>query len=70
MTRASFSYESSSFGWNVTEKREELFHPESRILYVHDVSQNLLAYGVFRFDTEDTLRPDTQCSVVYWYAYL
>jgi len=54
----------SSFGWNPTEKQEELFHPLSRFIIARGVQANtteaphddlsppVIAYVMFRFERE------------------
>jgi len=60
------------------EKESEWFHPHSRILVVSDSesalpvgsrttrrAQPVVAYGVFRFDTEEN-ENDSEDEVLYW----
>jgi len=44
----------SSLGWDVTEKRKELFHPNSRFLRVFD-DNDLVAFSMFRFELEESM---------------
>lgn len=63
-------YEQSSEGYDPAEKREELFHPDSRflILYSPTSSDTPTGYCVFRFDTEETASDDDDelYDVAYW----
>ncbi|GEM06351.1 N-acetyltransferase [Rhodotorula toruloides] len=53
-------YETSSEGYNPAEKRNELFHPDSRflILYTPALADKPIGYCIFRFDTEETASDD------------
>lgn len=63
------SYEASSFGFNIEEKREELFDPSSRFLLLRQTdSGKLLTFAMFRFDAEATAKAGVQTSVLYWCA--
>jgi N-alpha-acetyltransferase 40 len=64
-------YVDSSFGWDPTSKRGELFDSASRFVLVRQIgppksveSQPLIAYTMFRFDRE------ARENVVYWYVSL
>jgi hypothetical protein len=65
-----FSYVNSSFGWNPSSKRNELFGEDSRYLLVRpfDSSRNVttapVAYAMFQFEREN------KENVVYWYVLL
>ncbi|KZV71288.1 acyl-CoA N-acyltransferase [Peniophora sp. CONT] len=51
-----FYMQSTSQPFNPTEKREELFHPDSRFIVYRsgeDLSSTLAAYSMFRFDFEE-----------------
>ena len=61
---ATYRTEPSSFGWNPEEKKEELFHPDSRFILVRttnnpqaencdDGISTLVAFSMFRFDYEE-----------------
>ncbi|KIL70763.1 hypothetical protein M378DRAFT_155699 [Amanita muscaria Koide BX008] len=52
-------YIHSSLGWDVTEKRKELFHPNSRFLRVFN-DNDLVAFNMFRFELEESIE------VLYW----
>jgi hypothetical protein len=56
----SISYAASSFGWNASDKRKEMFHAKSRFLMVFKET-DLVAYGMFRFEVEESN------DVLYWY---
>jgi hypothetical protein len=68
-------YVDSSFGWDPTSKRRELFDSASRFVLVRQIgppesvesqpiSKPLIAYTMFRFDRE------ARENVVYWYVSL
>jgi len=74
--------ENSSMGWKPEEKRDELFHRDSRFLLVRRTGQEgnwheLVAFSMFRFDWEDCVDEDIlershggredQCEVLYLY---
>ncbi|KAK2461863.1 hypothetical protein APHAL10511_006326 [Amanita phalloides] len=47
-------YTNSSFGWNPAEKHRELFNAKSRFLMTFSAENNLVAFCMFRFETEET----------------
>ena len=63
-------YVGSSFSWNPTEKKEEMFHPLSRFIVYWKSSgvapgdtpdpADMAAYGIFRFERED------ERNLLYW----
>lgn len=63
-------YEHSSEGYDPAEKRQELFHPDSRflILYSPTSADKPVGYCIFRFDTEETASDDDEelYDVAYW----
>lgn len=46
-------YTASSFGWDPPQKKRELFHKDSRFILAHSSPGELVAYTMFRFDTEE-----------------
>lgn len=54
-------------GWHPDDKKAELFHDDSRFIRVLDSSQgtHLIAYTMFRFDTEEDL-DEHVLPVLYW----
>jgi hypothetical protein len=51
-----FRVSKSSFGWTPSEKRTELFHPDSRFILMRArESVALDAFAMFRFDTEENV---------------
>lgn len=56
-----YRYVHSSFGWDPSSKRLELFDPASRFILVRSAdTDELVAYSMFRFDDEDDE------DVIYW----
>jgi len=54
-------YEKSSFGWNPTKKKRELFHKLARFILVRSKeSAKVVAFTSFRFEEEE------EFCVVYW----
>lgn len=59
-------YESTEDGYEPKEKKEELFDQQSRFIILRTPdSPNPFAYGMFRFDTEETMG-DKYAQVLYW----
>lgn len=69
-------YEATEEGYDAKEKRDELFHRDSRflVLYPSPAADRAadpatpLGYCIFRFDTEETASEDEDelCDVAYW----
>jgi len=54
-------YEKSSFGWNPTKKKREMFHKLGRFILVRsNESAEVVAFTSFRFEEEE------EFCVVYW----
>ena len=54
-------YEKSSFGWNPTKKKREMFHKLGRFILVRSKeSAKVVAFTSFRFEEEE------EFVVVYW----
>ena len=54
-------YEKSSFGWNPTKKKREMFHKLGRFILVRsNESTEVVAFTSFRFEEEE------EFVVVYW----
>ena len=54
-------YEKSSFGWNPTKKKRELFHKLGRFILVRSKdSAEVVAFTSFRFEEEE------EFCVIYW----
>lgn len=54
-------YEKSSFGWNPTKKKREMFHKLGRFILVRSKeSTKVVAFTSFRFEEEEGF------GVVYW----
>ena len=52
-------YEDSGWGWRPAEKRNEFFHPLSRIYIIYDDGAKKIAgYGIFRFEFDDEDEPE------------
>jgi hypothetical protein len=52
-------YIESGWGWNPIEKRNEFFHPLSRMYMLIDEASNQIAgFGIFRFEYDDEEEPE------------
>ncbi|KAK4704186.1 hypothetical protein P7C70_g2026, partial [Phenoliferia sp. Uapishka_3] len=69
------SYKASAAGYDREEKREELFHPDSRFIILRDDmvpvpvgmgGEGMVGFAMFRFDTEETAG-DRHAEVLYCY---
>jgi len=56
----------SSFGWDPSDKKKELFHPDSRYILIRPASGALVAFASFRFDVEPDV-DDVDEDIVYLY---
>jgi hypothetical protein len=61
LRRATGRYERSSFGWDPTKKKREMFHKLGRFILVRSKeSTEVVAFTSFRFEEEE------EFAVVYW----
>ena len=56
------AYYEQTFGWKPVDKKKELFHPDSKYVFVYNdmtsPSPSLVAYAMFRFEWDDDEEPE------------